>query len=85
MTEMPLEVRKSLNMILIYLVDEYTHFKLHCEEVTEGSFNFDEWDGDLESIPKEAKDHVFFHALVIEDWIKKNNDLISDEEFLQDN
>ena len=84
MTEMPLEVRKSLKMILHYLVDEYTHFKLHYEEVTEESFDFDEWDGDLESIPKEARDHVYFHALVIEDWIKKNNELISDDEFLHD-
>lgn len=84
MTEMPQEIREALNHILNYFVDEYKHFELYCEEITEKPFDLDEWNGDLELIPEEARDHVFFHALTIEQWIKKQNEPIPDNELLHE-
>ena len=84
MTEMPPHAREALDNILNYLVDENSHFEAHCSDVTGKPFDLDDWNGDLESIPEEARDHVYYYALILEHWIKQSNDAIHDDIFLHD-
>lgn len=72
MTEIPQHVRKAINNILDYSNDEYKHFEVYYKEQTGKTFDYDEWDLDINSIPEEARNHIFYSAMVLEDWKTKN-------------
>lgn len=65
------EVIKALYELVQYNADQDTNFEQYCKDELDEPFIVEDWDGDIESIPQGARDHIYYHTVVVHNWLNK--------------